>query len=177
MIDDLVGNGQGDLALMFEYDHRSGEVKIIGYAEPNNENGEFTEQGVMNAYMEQAVLHSELPDEDRHYVLKYMETRDKEPGKASFLQEYIPRADMDIYLQEVRAAQSDDEEITREESDSAQYLGKKYKPVAMKVKPMYSDLPEKFRIKRDIKGDPLADMPELNPISPEFTPTGRYTQE
>ena len=35
--------------------------------------------------MEQAVLHSELPDEDRHYVLKYMETRDKEPGKASFL--------------------------------------------------------------------------------------------
>ena len=87
MIDDLVRNGQGDLALMFEYDHCSGEVKIIGYAELNNENGEFTEQGVMNAYMEQAVLHSELPDEDRHYVLKYMETRDKEPGKASFLQD------------------------------------------------------------------------------------------
>ena len=118
------------------------------------------------------MLHSELPDEDRHYVLKYMETRDKEPGKASFLQEYIPHADMDIYLQEVRAVQSGDEEITREESNSAQYLGKKYKPLAMKVKPMYSDLPEKFRIKRDIKGDLLADMPELNPISLESTPTG-----
>jgi len=51
-------------------------------------------------------------------------------------------------------------------------LGKKYKPVALKVKPMYSDLPEKFRIKRDLKGDPLVDMPKLNPISPEFTPTG-----
>jgi hypothetical protein len=66
MIDDLVRNGQGDLALMFEYDHRSGEVKIIGYAELNNENGEFTEQGAMNAYMEQAVLHSELPDKGQN---------------------------------------------------------------------------------------------------------------
>jgi hypothetical protein len=63
------------------------------------------------------------------------------------------------------------------EGNTAQYLGKKYKPAALKVKPIYGDLPEKFRIKRDIKGDPLADMPELKPISPEFTPTGRYTQE
>ena len=45
------------------------------------------------------------------------------------------------------------------------------------MKPIYSDLLEKFRIKRDIKGDPLTDMPELKPISPEFTPTGWYTQE
>ena len=56
-------------------------------------------------------------------------------------------------------------------------MGKKYKPVALKVKPIYSDLLEKFRIKRDIKGDPLADMPELKPILLEFTPTSQYTQE
>jgi hypothetical protein len=159
---------------MFEYDSRTRTVEIIGYAEPINSNGEFSEQGVMNAYMEQAVLYSALPDEERHDVLKYMDTRDKNEGKTTFLQEYIPRADMDVYLQEAREVQPDS---TDEKGDFAQYLGKKYKPVALKVKPMYSDLPEKFRIKRDIKGDPLADMPELKPISPEFTPTGRYTQE
>jgi hypothetical protein len=159
---------------MFEYDSRTRTVEIIGYAEPINSNGEFSEQGVMNAYMEQAVLYSALPDEERHDVLKYMDTRDKNEGKTTFLQEYIPRADMDVYLQEMRKVQPDS---TGEKGDFVQYLGKKYKPVALKVKPMYSDLPEKFRIKRDIKGDPLADMPELKPISPEFAPTGRYTQE
>ena len=82
-----------------------------------------------------------------------------------------------MYQQNLQEETPKDKRITRLEGDFAQYLGKKYKPVALKVKPIYSDLPEKFRIKRDIKGDPLIDMPELKPISPEFTPTGRYTQE
>ncbi len=159
---------------MFEYDSRTRTVGIIGYAEPFNNNDKFSERGVMNAYMEQAVLYSALPDEERHDVLKYMDTRGENGRKTTFLQEYIPRADMDVYLQEMREAQPD---AKGEKGNLAQYLGKKYKPVALKVKPMYSDLPEKFRIKRDIKGDPLADMPELKPISPEFTHTGPYTQE
>src|SRR6267143_3127940 len=143
---------------MFEYDSRTRTVEIIGYAEPINNNDKFSERGVMNAYMEQAVLYSALPDEERHDVLKYMDTRDENDGKTTFLQEYIPHADMDVYLQEMCEAQPD---ATGEKGDFAQYLGKKYKPVALKVKPMYSDLPEKFRIKRDIKGDLLTDMPEL----------------
>jgi hypothetical protein len=53
----------------------------------------------------------------------------------------------------------------------------KYKPVALKVKPVVQELPAEFRIKREIIGDPLADMPRLSPNPPEFTPTGRYTQE
>ena len=170
----MVGNGQGDLALMFEYNSHMRTVEIIEYAEPINSNGKFSERGVMNAYMEQVVLYSTLPNKERHDVLKYMDTRDKNEGKTTFLQEYIPCADMDVYLQEVSKVQSDS---TGKKGNFVQYLGKKYKPVALKVKPMYSDLPEKFRIKRDIKGDPLTDMPELKPISPKFTPTGRYTQE
>lgn len=43
---------------------------------------------------------------------------------------------------------------------------KKYKPVTLKVKPLLGDLPDKFRIVRDIKGDPLVGMPELNPHPP-----------
>ena len=57
------------------------------------------------------------------------------------------------------------------------FLGKKYKPVALKVKPVYAELPEQFRIKREIKGDPLKDLPKLNPNPPDFVPTGRYTLE
>lgn len=54
-------------------------------------------------------------------------------------------------------------------------LGKKYKLVALKVKPVHMELADKFRIIRNITGDPLAEMPELNPNPPKFKPTGRYT--
>jgi hypothetical protein len=42
---------------------------------------------------------------------------------------------------------------------------------------VYAELPERFRIKRQIIGDPLADMPKLSPNPGDFVPTGRYTQE
>jgi hypothetical protein len=54
---------------------------------------------------------------------------------------------------------------------------KPYKPVAKKVRPVLQQLPGKFRIERNITGDPLATMPPLNPNPPPFQPTGRYTQE
>ena len=59
------------------------------------------------------------------------------------------------------------------------FAGKKYtsKPVDQKIRPVKGTLPEEFRIIRDIKGDPLADMPVLDPNPPDFEPTERYTQE
>jgi hypothetical protein len=54
---------------------------------------------------------------------------------------------------------------------------RKYKPVALKTKPIATFLPEKFRIIRKIIGDPLADIPTLSPNPPPFQPTGRYTTE
>ena len=53
----------------------------------------------------------------------------------------------------------------------------KYKPVALKTRPVVQELPAEFRIKREIIGDPLAEMPRLSPNPPDFVPTGRYTQE
>ena len=53
----------------------------------------------------------------------------------------------------------------------------KYKPVALKTRPVIQELPAEFRIKREIIGDPLAEMPKLSPNPPEFVPTGRYTEE
>ena len=55
--------------------------------------------------------------------------------------------------------------------------GKKYKPVALKVRPIVGELPGKFRIIRNIIGDPLEKLPTLSPNPPSYTPCGRYTQE
>ncbi|KAG5331699.1 hypothetical protein C0989_007415, partial [Termitomyces sp. Mn162] len=48
---------------------------------------------------------------------------------------------------------------------------KKYKPVAMKTKPVASHVSKDFRIECQIIGDPLATMPPLNPNPPPFVPT------
>ena len=53
---------------------------------------------------------------------------------------------------------------------------KKYKPVAKKVRPVISEMPDKFRIVRNIVGDPLADLPELDPRPAPFKPGTRYTE-
>ncbi|KIM34964.1 hypothetical protein M413DRAFT_14812 [Hebeloma cylindrosporum] len=115
--------------------------------------------------------------------MKYIDAHDRKPEDMQLLQEYIPSQEFDNYVQSASYIQSVSEEpteestFTRPEGKFMQYLSKKYKPVAQKISPIYGDLPEKFRIKRNIIGDPLADMPALNPISPEFTPTGWYNKE
>ncbi|KAF8166900.1 hypothetical protein K438DRAFT_1616465 [Mycena galopus ATCC 62051] len=57
------------------------------------------------------------------------------------------------------------------------FAGKNYKPVALKVRPVYGELPERYRLKREITGDPLKDMPTLSQQPSEFIPTGKYTEE
>ena len=54
---------------------------------------------------------------------------------------------------------------------------KKYKPVALKTKPVIDQLPPRFRIVREIKGDPLRDLPVLPENPSMFIPTARYSQE
>ncbi len=63
------------------------------------------------------------------------------------------------------------------EKTASIYASKKYKPVALKTKPVLATLPDKFRIIRNIKGDPLKDLPELSPHPPEFNSTTQYTPE
>ncbi|KAJ7664842.1 hypothetical protein B0H17DRAFT_935502, partial [Mycena rosella] len=64
-----------------------------------------------------------------------------------------------------------------EEESVSVFAGKKYKPVGLKVRPVYTELPDQYRIRREIKGDPLEGMPVLNPQPSEFVPKGRYTLE
>ena len=44
----------------------------------------------------------------------------------------------------------------------AVFAGKKYKPVARKIRPIETELPSHFRITCDIKGNPLHDLLRLN---------------
>ena len=52
-----------------------------------------------------------------------------------------------------------------------------YKKVANKTRPVATTLPENFRIVRREHPDPLADLLPLPKKPPDFTPTGRFTQE
>jgi hypothetical protein len=54
---------------------------------------------------------------------------------------------------------------------------KKYKPVANKVCPVIAELPKKFHIERKIIGNPLDDLPTINPNPLPFTPSDHYTLE
>ena len=134
---------------MLEFDAETGKLDIIGYSATNADLEEFSERGKMNAYMEQAVMFSDIEDRDRQYVQEYMQTRGRSPKDVQLLQEFIPHADVEMLSQGILEDTRVEDNFTRPEGDFAQYLKKKYKPVALKVKPVYSDLPEKFRIKRN----------------------------
>ncbi|KAG6850378.1 hypothetical protein C0991_010451, partial [Blastosporella zonata] len=54
---------------------------------------------------------------------------------------------------------------------------KKYKPVALRTKPVAASIPDKFWIKCNIIGDPLRDIPILSVNPPPYIPTGHFNQE
>jgi len=64
-----------------------------------------------------------------------------------------------------------------EEIADAVCFVKKYKLVALKVKPVLGTLPERFRIIQDIRGNSLKDLPILPGRPPDFIPKGKYTAE
>jgi hypothetical protein len=111
------------------------------------ENDVFTEKEIRNIYMLEAVNCSDLEDNAREQITSY------------FMGAYRNKDD-----------EWDDHPV-------ASVFASKYKPVALKVRPVYTELPDKYRIKRGVKGDPLEGIPRLETKPPSFTPTGRYTQE
>jgi len=59
------------------------------------------------------------------------------------------------------AIEENNENINLEEAADTVCFAKKYKLVALKVKPMLGMLPKRLRIIREITGDPLKDLPKL----------------
>ena len=139
---------QGENAFIIEGNEI--DWKITGYTQPRR-NKVFEEGEIRNAFLSQTMSNKKFEDSDREILTKYLENN---TWKVSVNQQSLER----------------DEGV-------GQRSVYKYKPVAQKVKPVIQELPSKFRIIRDIKGDPLAGMPELSPNPPDFEPVGRYTQE
>ena len=139
---------QGESAFIIEFNDQEG--KITGYTQPKR--GKVFEEGeIRNAYLAQTMSDKKFEDQEREMLTKYLEDNS---WNISVNQQQL-------------------EKDTEAKGYRSVY---KYKPVAQKVKPVIQELPSQFRIIREIKGDPLAEMPKLSPNPPDFEPTGRYTQ-
>jgi hypothetical protein len=159
-------DNQGEVAVVIERNEETGECYIVGHAAPKDK-VKFEQKELRDVYLAQAIHESKLEDDEREKVQKYL------------YQTAFPRTDTKAQPRGV-FGQEIVEEYDPEEHQGTQtsvFAGKKYKKVADKVRPVYQDLPEKYRIIRDIKGDPLEGMLPLSTNPPDFVPTGRYTQE
>ena len=138
---------QGESAFIIE---KSGDdIKFMGYTSPRRQLV-FEEGEIRNAFLSQTMSNKRFEDRDREILTNYLENQ---TWKVSVHQQQLEREEKRI------------ESVF------------KYKPVALKVKPVIQELPSKFRIIREIKGDPLAEMPKLSFHPPEFSPTGRYSED
>jgi len=64
-----------------------------------------------------------------------------------------------------------------DESPTPVYITRRYKPVAKRIKPVPTTLPEQFRIQRRPVPNALDDIPTLPTHPPDFVSGKRYTQE
>jgi hypothetical protein len=138
---------QGETAFIIENNDQG--WKFIGYTQPRK--GKVFEEGeIRNAYLAQTMSDKKFEDQEREILINYLENNawNISVNQQQLEKDPEPKGCRSVY---------------------------KYKPVAQKVKPVIQELPSKFRIKREIKGDPLAEMPKLSPNPPNFEPTGRYT--
>ena len=110
----------------------------------------FEEGEIRNAYLSQTMSNKAFEDKDREILAGYLENNTWNlPVNQQRLDRDVERGQRSVF---------------------------KYKPVDLKVKSVMQELPLKFRILRDIEGNPLAEMPALSPNPPDFEPVGRYTQ-
>ena len=152
---------------MFEHCIENGQesVKIIGYTQLMNGKS-FSKPELRNAYLVQGVHISDVEDDEQLKVDKFFyETVNMQETKENKAQ---PRGVFEQNISEINDPIKDMRMVL---------TGKKYKLVVLKVKLLYQELPDKFQVKRNIMGDPLKDMPVLDPHSPDFELTGRYTAE
>ena len=187
---------QGEVALAIECDIYGKEPRIIGFQKPEKEN-KFSWKEKRDAYLA-AVNANEVP-------LKYEKKKKRDKKKKipktdsrKLLSQYL-NGQLDyeheesevLIMQKAKAFEkqynSDSHTEVRATLQQLASEGKsrdellatytKYKPVALKARPQYAELPDQFRIVRNRIGDPLEGMPVL-PTHPEpFKPTGRYTAE
>ena len=101
-----------------------------------------------------------------------MQTKDKE-----MLEQFLQEVKWSENSKRRLTTVEEEESVLEEAEDSVSCFAKKYKPVALKVQPVLGTLPERFRITREIVGDPLKGIPKLPERPPEFQTKGHYSLE
>jgi len=172
----LIGDYQGEVGLKFGFNENK-ELQVEGYILPRDKET-FTSDEVNTAYLMACKESQELQEdgEAAQLLQEFVGTSKREeeaPKFTVFTWAMKPMAD----TEDLEETENEIGEVEDDTPIRQSFAGKKYKPVALKTRPVYSELPEKYRIKRQILGDPLKDLPEL-PVHPtDFVLTGRYTQE
>lgn len=146
-----------------------GEMKIWSYAEPLK-GRMFTREELKSQYVFSRVNHYPIDQKDaytKRVVQSFLNTGSRVCE--------LPK----VFEETVGTFYNSMEASVEEKSEQVRviFAGKKYKPVADKVHPIYTDLPDEYRIHREITGNPLEGMPPLNPNPPAWKPEGRYTEE
>ena len=170
-------------ALVVEYDHRSGEATIAAYTPL----ADVSSSSVTLAYLS-ACDEGIIPEGDLYHLshtkipldsFLFSQSREFSVPSSRFSPAFSGFISLPENLDYKPIYDIKDSTYTNTPPvESFAAAKKKYKPVALKVRPLLSELPEKFRIVRNLTGDPLADLPPLNPRPPtEFIPGTRYTTE
>jgi len=160
---------QGEVTITLVEDGNGG-FTCESYAIP--ENGKFEQEEVRNLYLLQALKEKNTVKEGDcpalvNYLGKYFSEVNQKVGGTQTAENMMNV----IFDHENKAAPRTNEEEPLETRET--FVTKKYKPVALKIRPGYQDLLDKFRIIHDNKGDPLDTLPKLNRNPPEFVPTGQ----
>ncbi|KAG6871598.1 hypothetical protein C0992_010657, partial [Termitomyces sp. T32_za158] len=176
---EVISNDHGDEAHILDYDYLTGSVHITATADLDPE-------VLSPSPTTSANIHSQntsLTDSALAYLyLTASDNFDKYSSDDTYLTT-LPNSSCPaaLGLTKARNCTSDlsnnlSTYVTAPKQKGVQ-IKKKYKPVALKTKPVTSSISEDFRIKQKIIGDPLADMPPLTPNPPPFVPTGRFTNK
>ena len=134
-IEDLVNN-QGELAIALEYDSKTKEMCIEACAQLP---ADTTRKDLAATYL--SLCHEDTPVFNSFFSSNH--------SGHSHIHPDTPPITAHIYTLGAR-------------TPLAIFARKKYKPVAPKVRPIKTELPSRFQIIREIKGDPLQDMPRLH---------------
>jgi hypothetical protein len=161
-----LAEGQGELALSLEYDTDTKDLSIATYAPLPNDT---QTDDIAAAYLSLCNTNTPLL---HNFFLSKSKLSHSDLSKSDLSpSNMIPQTKSEPQLKTLIYTFLDARPLL------AIYAGKKYKPVALKVRLVETELPSRFRITQNIKGDPLKDMPILLAQPPSYTPTGRYTDE
>jgi hypothetical protein len=171
---------QGELAVQF-YVRKDGKSVLENFWSPTDRDS-FKQSKLGDLYLHRWEEYSNT--KEKEVLSSYLNTTHRTEfygGDPKIIKKKILKQDKSIkgrVFEVMECSKSPEVPVMyRQENVRKVNVGKKYKPVHLKVRPTYTDLPDKFQIVRNILGDPLAELPVLLEEPPPFEPTGRYTEE